>query len=348
MRRARRALAFSLLSCFLILSPAGAHEAADGGGEGHPSFGSRPDAHAPLGVMGDHMHHAGEFMVSYRYARMRMEGNRDGTERLDPEEVLQGFMVAPLDMDMQMHLFGFMYAPTDWVTLMAMLPLVELSMDHLTRMGDEFTTENDGIGDLRLTGLLRLWENEHHHVHANLGMSFPTGTIRAKDATPADPNTTLPFPMQIGSGTFDLLPGITYVGHTDRFSWGSQVVGTARLGENSAGWTAGNRVDFTGWVAYPWTKWLSTSVRFGAHWWSNYDGDEPRPPPPPTIPTARPDLRGGTSVDLLGGINLLVPLGRLLGKHRFAIEGGAPLEQWLDGPQLETDWRFVVGWQKAF
>ena len=69
--------------------------------------------------------------------------------------------------------------------------------------------------------------------------------------------------------------------------------------------------------------------------------------PPTTVPTADPGRRGGYGLSILGGINLYLPLGAL-GRHRFAIEGGGPVWQWLHGPQLETDWRIVVGWQKAF
>ena len=38
---------------------------------------SLPDDHAPIGVMGDHAHKAGEWMLFYRYGFMKMDGNRD-------------------------------------------------------------------------------------------------------------------------------------------------------------------------------------------------------------------------------------------------------------------------------
>ena len=40
----------------------------------------RASSHAPIGVMGDHTHHKGEFMVSYRYMSMFMKDLRK-TER---------------------------------------------------------------------------------------------------------------------------------------------------------------------------------------------------------------------------------------------------------------------------
>ena len=314
----------------------------------------RPDSHAPIGVMGDHMHKAGGWMVSYRYMRMRMDGNRNRTHDLSVDEVLAlpvNYAAVPQNMDMEMHMFGVMYAPTDWLTGMFMVPVTRLSMDHQTRPGAHFKTSNDDIGDLKLSGLFRIWENEHHHIHANLGLSFPTGSIRGKDTalTPMGPaEITLPFPMQTGSGTWDVLPGMTYFGHSDYLSWGVQAMGTIRPGRNSAGWAAGNRADVTSWVAVPWTDWISTSFRAVYQYWGNYRGNESRPPTPQQIATADPKLRGGRSVSLLGGINLYLPLGKFLGRNRFAVEAGAPVYQWLYGPQLKTNWQLTIGWEKSF
>ena len=44
-----------------------------------PWTAARPDGHAPISVMGDHMHEMGEWMVSYRYMSMEMEGLIDGS-----------------------------------------------------------------------------------------------------------------------------------------------------------------------------------------------------------------------------------------------------------------------------
>lgn len=334
-----------VLAALALLVPLASAQA-----DGEPSHATRPDDHAPLGVMGDHIHHAGEWMLSYRYARMRMDGNRDGESRESVSDVWANFAVAPKDMDMEMHVFGVMVAPTDWVTLMAMLPLVELSMDHVVAMnGLRFTTKSDGIGDLKLSGLFRLFDDGVHHVHANAGVSFPTGTIRERDGlpTPMGPmEGRLPYPMQIGSGTFDLLPGLTYTGKIDWLSWGAQAIGTIRLDENRNDYRLGNRVDATAWVAHPWTSWVSTSARVAFSWWGNIDGRDDALNPA-AVPTADPNRRAGRRVDLLGGVNFVVPLGPL-GDQRFAAEAGFPIHQNLDGPQLETDWRFWVGWQKAF
>lgn len=44
----------------------------------------------------------------------------------------------------------------------------------------------------------------------------------------------MPYPMHLGSGTWDVSPGITILGMDESTSWGIQGKGTFRIGENSA------------------------------------------------------------------------------------------------------------------
>ena len=341
-RRTARALAGVLLG--LLLFPLATFPA---------EAGSRPDAHAPIGVMGDHTHEAGEVMFSYRWMRMRMDGNRSRTSHDSIPSVIGTpqrpgrFLVVPTDMDMEMHMVGVMVAPHDRVTLVGMLPFVRLSMDHLRRDGRRFRTNNERIGDVRAGALLTLFEDETHHVHLNANVSIPTGSIRRKDTLPAPLNRgRLPYPMQIGSGTWDLLPGATYTGQVSWVSWGLQGIATVRTGRNSLGYRLGNRIDATAWAAVPWTDWVSTSARVGYSAFGNIVGEDDLLNPN-LVPTADPNRRGGRRLELFAGVNLAIPLGPL-GTHRLAVEGGFPAYEWLNGPQLETDWSITVGWQKAF
>ena len=307
---------------------------------------ARPDGHAPIGLMGDHAHKKGEFMFSYRYMFMNMDGNRDGTNSLSDREVLQDFMVTPVDMTMQMHMVGGMYAVSDDVTLMAMVPYVSKEMEHLTRMGGRFTTNSEGFGDIKTTALYTIFNQDKQRVHLNLGASFPTGSINEKDDTPAGENQILPYPMQIGSGTFDLLPGITYLGQSGKGSWGAQALTTLRLGKNDNGYRLGNKYQLTGWIGRNWTDWLSTSLRLTGTTWGDIDGADDRLNPM-MIPTADPELRNGTQINLGFGINLYAPEGNLQGS-RLAMEFELPILRDLDGPQLETDWQFTLGLQSSF
>ncbi len=306
----------------------------------------------PIGVMGAHIHHPGGSMFSYRYMTMEMKGNRDGTDRVGKNEVHQEFMVAPERMTMEMHMVGAMYAPRPDLTFMAMVPYLIIEMDNERKMMmnlTKFTTKSEGVGDVKMSALYHFFRSGHHDFIAYGGMSLPTGSIDRKDDTPTGKNQHLPYPMQLGSGTFDLLPGITYLGTGDPWFWGAQGIATLRLGENSNNYSLGNRLDLTGWITRRVNNNLNLSVRLDGKSWGNIDGADSDLSPMMTTmtPTADPDLRGGTRLDLLVGLAFDTSGGRHRG-HRLTLEGGLPLYQRLNGPQLETDWRMTIGWQWTF
>ena len=316
-------------------------------GHDHAWSAGRPDGHAPISVMGEHVHGAGDWMLSYRYMFMDMRGNGDGSGDLSRGEVLGQYLVAPTDMTMEMHMLGAMYAPFDQLTIMAMAPLVKKSMNHQTRMGARFHTDTRGIGDIKLSALFQpLKLGGGHSFHLNAGLSLPTGSIDEKGDTPAAQNAPLPYPMQLGSGTVDLMPGLTYLGQRGDLSWGAQTLETLPVGRNSNGYRLGDRYTLTGWLAYRVFDWLSSSIRLEGLKWGNIRGRYDRLNLM-MVPTNDPDRRAGERVDLLFGLNVLVPDGTLKG-NRLAIEGGFPVYEHLDGPQLKTSWRLTVGWQYAW
>ena len=60
-------------------------------------------AREPLGL--HHTHPQGEWMFGYSYMDMSMDGNRDGTSDQSTADVFAaGFMVAPTEMTMKMHM----------------------------------------------------------------------------------------------------------------------------------------------------------------------------------------------------------------------------------------------------
>ena len=182
MNNTRFRAAHTRVAALLILLPIFA--SAD---PGHGSGGMMvptPAGHAPIGVMSDHMHKQGEWMFSYRYMYMDMEGNRVGDNEISPTEIATTIpnrffglpmqpptlRVVPTKMTMEMHMFGAMYAPTDWLTLMAMLNYTAKEMDHITFMGPAgamvrggFTTETSGIGDTKLSSMIRLFNSSNHN-----------------------------------------------------------------------------------------------------------------------------------------------------------------------------------------
>ncbi|MEO0569155.1 MAG: transporter [Pseudomonadota bacterium] len=347
---------------------------ADPNHNSDPNTPLRADGHAPIGVMGDHRHAKGEVMLSYRFMRMDMDGSQIGTDDVSPETIATTvpntffgapmqpptLRVVPTDMVMDMHMFGAMYAPNDRITLMGMVPYIEKSMNHLTFAGPVgtnvlggFQTESEGIGDIKVSALIGLMDRKtdkaQHSIHLNAGLSFPTGSIteRGRILTPtgARPEVRLPYSMQLGSGTFDLLPGVTYMGRSGSLGWGAQLRGIIRLGENDENYALGNEAAATAWITYQPRPFVSFSGRIEGRSLGDIDGFDPMIVGP--VQTADPDNYGGSTIFLFAGVNLIGQRGAIRGQ-RLAIEFGLPVYQDLNGPQLETDWLLTAGWQYAF
>jgi hypothetical protein len=303
----------------------------------------RPDSHAPFGVAMDHTHELGEFMFSYSFMYMKMNGLRIGTETVTAQEVLgQGYTAAPTDIKTQMHMFGAMLAPIENLTLMAMVPFAVKSMDHATGSG-AFTTESSGLADLTVAGMWKLEPADNQLVYFNLALSFPTGSTDKTDDTPMGDDMRLPYPMQIGSGTFDVTPGLTYLGQASSISWGVQGLTKFRLGENDQGYRLGHRYTATSWGAYSINDWLSGSLRLD---WTNQENvaGADSELDPDVVPTADPDLQGFNRWSAGFGVNTYFREGTFRGL-RVNGEFVVPFYQDLDGPQLETDWYLIIGLQ---
>lgn len=306
---------------------------------------SRPDGHAPIGVMGDHRHEAGEVMLSYRFMYMDMEGSLIGTDDVADEAIVgpDGYMVTPTRMPMSMHMLGVMWAPSDRVTLMGMFPYLHSSMDHLTRNGGGFTTASSGFGDVTVQAMLGLAEWGRQTMHATVGLRMPTGSIERMAETPMSaPNEViLPYPMQTGSGSWALPFALTYLGQVESWSWGGQANASVFLNDNARDYKLGNLYNGTFWGARRLGEHFSVSVRGLLRRNENISGADPALNPM-MVPTADPELRAGTYFDGALGVNYSLPSAKGL---RFAVEGLLPLYQNLDGPQLKTNWTIVAGIQ---
>lgn len=339
---------------------------------------NRPDSHAPIGVMADHLMEAGQWMASYRLMNMHMDGMRSGTNDVSPEEVaimpnaLAGesmrmgmmtstvpptYRIAPLEMDMRMHMLGLMYGLSHDVSAVVMFSYLEKEMTSLTFQGmagdtaiGEYTGKTTGIGDTQVSALIRLNGNGIHNFHLNAGVSLPTGSITESGNVLA-PNgrvvgiDRLGYNMQLGSGTVDLMPGITYSARKENISWGAQAVATLRLYDNKEDYRLGNVFTGTAWVANQWQNWLSTSARISAKTDSGISGRD-------LIitgsnPVADPANTGGDEMALLLGVNFLGTEGWVK-NQRLALEVGMPVYERVDGVQMSQDWTATVGWQTTF
>jgi hypothetical protein len=330
----------------------------------------RADSHAPISIMGDHTHKKSEWMLSYRYMYMDMDGMRQGNNRINSASVFgQGYTVTPEWMTMEMHMLGAMYAPNEQLTLMLMTHFTTLEMRHrifpgapmmLTNVvgGDRFTTRSSGLGDTKLGALYTLYETDKQKLLSGLSLSLPTGSITERDRTPrpAMPPTfnseQLPASMQLGSGTYDLIPSLTYVRKHELITLGLQSTATIRLeSENDQGYRKGHRFEANAWISYLIDTALSLNTGLRYHNEGQLKGVQQgigqTGPNGRSVTTAFNENYGGERIDLSFGANYIFERGVAQG-HRLAFEVQLPIWQKLNGIQLETDSIITVGWQKAF
>ncbi|MCF2948550.1 transporter [Paraglaciecola aquimarina] len=327
---------------------------------------TRAITHAPIGVMGDHTHSKGEFMLSYRMMSMEMSGNIQGSDSISNDSIATTVAnpyanppmspptvrVVPQDMSTQMHMFGFMYAPTDDITLMAMINYLDKDMTLTTYQGGmgtnvlgNFDTASSGLADSKLAMLYRLFDSSNHKLHANIGWIIPTGSEEetAEVLTPMNMRMTmrLPYGMQLSSGSHQGELGLTYNGFAHNISWGAQALYTSTLNENDQDYEVGDKLQLTAWSAYAVSDSLSTSARLKYTHTGDISGADMMIMAPVT--TANPANYGGDMLELAIGVNTVVA-----GQHRLAFEYQIPLSQDANGVQMEMDSMWTVGYQVAF
>ena len=330
-----------LLAVIAFSLPAQAHQAGQ----------HNANTHAPIGVMGDHTHGKGEFMMSYRYMNMSMSGVGMGNNDLSTLQVLDTYMMSPIEMDMSMHMLGFMYAPTDRLTLMAMINHSEKEMTMQNRMGMRFNTSSSGSSDTKLGALYRLKNWNNNHLHLNMGLSLPTGSINTKDDTPMGENVILPYGMRLGSGTYDVNLGLTWNQYHEGHAFGAQVMSTIRTGENDADYRLGHENQLNAWASKNVSDSWSFSARLEAKNKQSIKGSDGRLMMMANMnmtPGANADFSGGNWLNLGLGVNFISNSTGMFNGHRFGLEYKVPLLEDLAGIQMQGDKVWTVGWQKAF
>ena len=283
-------------------------------------------------------------------------------------------------MSMDMHMLEFMYAPTDWLTLMLMPQFVDMTMKMERLRDPKFDSlannnignptnpvtgqpvniaahishhlqnemQTGGLSDVGMFGLFKLFDNGMHHVHVTAGFSAPVGTVDERlsrnhqiDGGYAD------YGMQLGSGTWDFKPSMTYTGHVDEWSWGTQSYGTVRMqNKNQSGYALGDLFQTTAWGSYNLTNWMFASIRglytLQGGLQGQFDGQINQ-----FSPTDYATNYGGKFYDVGFGLSAAVPAGIMVG-NRVSVEWLQPVKDNVNGYQLERTGSLVATWGLDF
>jgi len=245
-----------------------------------------------------------------------------------------------------------MYGITDRLTVMAMANYQVNSMGMLMDMGPGkmITREDDmrtsGWSDTEIRGIYKI----NKYLNGSLGLSLPTGDIN-QTVVMMRKTFRAPYDMQLGSGTYDLKPALTYSALSEdaKWNWGAQAMYTYHIGENKNDYSLGDNFKATGWLQRalgPFSSW----VRLAFNDTGRIQGKDPEIDKlnhpltgmgAPT-PDADPDNYGGQRLDGLIGLSLQ------MGNLSFGVEGGVPLYQNLNGLQMKTKWIINAGVQVMF
>lgn len=328
-----------------------------------------PGRHAavPADVQGATMIPAGKFMVGYSYMDMDMAGNYIGDSTVSPKDIVisvpsmmkmsgmsgmmsgyEDYRIVPTSMTAQMHMLHVMYGVTDWLNLTVMASYEQKWMRMTTFSGATGSkvlgtgnAQTSGFGDTSIGSLWRIYQDQTNHVHLNLGLNLPTGstTETVRMLSPAGTYMTMraSYGMQLGTGTYDLMPGVTYTGQSDAWSWGAAYRGRFALGDNSHGYHYGALNELAGWGGYSWLPGITTTAEIEGSIQGRIHGADPDIMG--LMQGTNPRFYGGRQLTLLGGLAISGMRFGLKGTQ-LAITAGGPVYQDLNGPQLGRSWQF--------
>lgn len=304
---------------------------------------SRPDGYGPAGMMGDHTHEKGGVMFGLTYMRENYRGsNLKGDDKISDEIIADtGFHARTKSMTMDMLMLHMMWAPSERLTLMAMPSWQRMDMTMVSvgsgeggghgghggsgamPQGTTMSHATQGFGDTQVSALITLSRGKKHQLHAAVGASIPTGKVDRKNAD----GTFVHYGMQSGSGTWDILPQITYRQWNGKIGWGVQSGYVFRAeDENDSGFRFGDRFTASGWASYAASSKVSVSGRLAFQTEGkvegHYDGAHNH-----GAPADRQANYGGDRVEAGIGSNIL------LGRYRIGAEATVPLYQRVNGIQ---------------
>ncbi len=323
-----------------------------------------PQASSPLGVFGSDMPGRGAAVFSVLPYFSNYSHNQIGRQYLSPQQISANtgwyynpwlnVRIVPIDMVQAQQSLTLSYGLTDTLAIHVGTGFIEKHSHMETFFGSAVYSPPfsnllprgmsfpavDSITDTTIAGIWRFYQDPINRVQLNLGMSIPTGST-SEPGTLLQPNGSYNtardfYGMETGTGTFDLMPGIAYKGILDDWSWGLSYRARLPLAVNPEGYAWGDLHEFSAWGGYSWVPGLTTTLRLVGTLQGSIIGHDPQVVG--KVQTADPNNYGGQRAEVFGGVTVD---GALFGQPAFEVgaEGGVPVYQNLNGPQLGRNWQ---------
>ncbi|MEZ5975330.1 MAG: transporter [Planctomycetota bacterium] len=305
-------------------------------------------SHAPVVRAADHP--GRHWALCHAHLRGRQDsydGLREGRDDLSSADAFgQGYTVAPTKRTDHRFELEAWYGLNERWDLYAVLPFQSRDLDYDRSLGGADSADTSGLGDIQLGGVFRSYDVEGTRVSYLVGLNIPTGSIDERGTYAGTANSKLPYDLQLGTGTFELMPGMVFETTTKGgIQLGARAAGRIHLEtENDEGWFPSNSARVDVWAGKQLADDLTGTVRLQGDWWGDLHNFDPELDVNQS-PGEDSLRQGGDRVMVFGGLGYDLDTER---DQRVQLEFGAPVDQWLDGPQLAVDWTVVLGWRVNF
>ena len=312
-----------------------------------PDAWERVDDRPPLALRWAEVLPEGGWRLAYEYRIQSFDDLRDGRDEVSRSEILStGAVEIPEEVLWMEHVFELGWGWTEFTTLFLRVPFLDKELDgYVAGGGGDLDQESSGLGDV-LLGVSHYCcaSEEGGRLMLHAGVSAPTGSIDEEDDGPGG-DQRLPYPMQLGTGTWDLHGGAAWIQNEEEWTWGVALRGRLDLGRNDEDYAVSDAGVLDLWASLPFDRDVLLTLGLRTSFWGDMHGEDDELDPD-VDPLDDEHRQGGLRTDLILGAGW--ELGDARDANRLELELGIPIDEWLDGPQMSTEWLLGVGWRYSF
>lgn len=307
---------------------------------------SRPDDRPPVAAWWTETIPEGSWRFGYRYENLSYDGLGDGRSDFSSKKLeKRGFDEIPEELAVRTHTLEVTYGAREFTSVYATLPFHVKELEGDATAGD-LDQENSGLGDLILGFTHHCCSDEDGgRMMWHLGLGIPTGSVDEKGDAPGGGSERLSYPMQLGTGTFTVHPGVYWIENEDTWTWGVGARWRVHLSKNDEGYAPGDTATFQAWGSREVAEDLIGTLRLQSSFMGDYHGEDDELDKN-VNPLNDEHRQGGLRTDVFAGLGW--ELGGEEHASRLDLEVGVPVDEWLDGPQMSNEWTVGFGWRYSF